>query len=192
MFLLTKPPRAASQLRTREADLENISTAARRRSRSREGARNHTKRLEEDASLPELGSAKDFPLIQALNKLKGQPVLVSKTAVGAKQEREKTIDCFWVRACQLMKMTSCRVLFAAHTFRDQHRRPATIAASHASLVRRVCRWLLPYLGSSGVGRITVVDDDPSTQPTSASNRTQAVRRRQLQHIQSPTPSAPST
>ena len=54
------------------------------------------KRLEEDSKKtpeqrrpPELGSAKDFPLIQALNKLKGQPVLVSKTAVVENKNEKK-------------------------------------------------------------------------------------------------------
>ncbi|GAB4212797.1 MAG: S41 family peptidase [Rhodoferax sp.] len=77
-------------LRTREADLEKhlsngqsdeVKDAA--REKAREEAR---KRLEaemakpaEQRRLPEFGSNKDFPLQQALNQLKGQPVVVSKT-----------------------------------------------------------------------------------------------------------------
>ncbi|MBC7941013.1 MAG: peptidase S41, partial [Chitinophagaceae bacterium] len=36
--------------------------------------------------LPEFGTAEDFPLIQALNHLRGQPVIVSKTAAERKAE----------------------------------------------------------------------------------------------------------
>ena len=79
-------------LRTREADLEkhlNSGQGAEIKDANREKARDLAlKRLEEDAKktpeqrrLPELGSDKDFPLIQALNQLKGRPVIVSKTAV---------------------------------------------------------------------------------------------------------------
>ena len=38
--------------------------------------------------LPEFGSEKDFPLIQAINKLKGQPVMASKTQTVRKTETE--------------------------------------------------------------------------------------------------------
>ncbi|MES2400645.1 MAG: S41 family peptidase [Pseudomonadota bacterium] len=79
-------------LRTREADLEkhlNSGQGAEVKDANREKAREEAlKRLEEDAKKPleqrrppELGSDKDFPLIQALNKLKGRPVMVSKTAI---------------------------------------------------------------------------------------------------------------
>ncbi|MEY5099527.1 MAG: hypothetical protein RJA36_2246 [Pseudomonadota bacterium] len=87
-----------SALRTREADLEkhlgngqndgktpseSDKAAEKQREKEREAAR---QRLEEEAKknpggrvLPEFGSDKDFPLQQALNRLKGKPVLVSKT-----------------------------------------------------------------------------------------------------------------
>jgi carboxyl-terminal processing protease len=39
--------------------------------------------------LPELGTAKDFPLMQALNQLKGQPVVVSKTLVERPEEKKE-------------------------------------------------------------------------------------------------------
>ena len=77
-------------LRTREADLDkhlsNGQTDAAKDS-EREKARDAAlKKLEEDAKkpaaekrLPEFGSEKDFPLIQAVNRLKGLPVLASKT-----------------------------------------------------------------------------------------------------------------
>ena len=84
-------------LRTREADLEKhlnsgqgqeVKDAA--REKVREEAR---KKLEEEArkppvdrKMPEYGSDKDFPLIQAIKKLKGQPVMVSKTLVERKEE----------------------------------------------------------------------------------------------------------
>jgi carboxyl-terminal processing protease len=85
-------------LRMREADLdkhlsvdkadESVALAA--REKAREEAR---KRLEEDSKkppeerrLPEFGSEKDFQLQQALNQLKGKPVLVSKTLTERKPE----------------------------------------------------------------------------------------------------------
>ncbi|MEK9803090.1 MAG: peptidase S41, partial [Curvibacter sp.] len=54
------------------------------------------KKLEEDAKkpvaerrLPEFGSDKDFQLQQALNQLKGQPVMVSKTQTERKEEQKE-------------------------------------------------------------------------------------------------------
>jgi carboxyl-terminal processing protease len=83
-------------LRTREADLEkhlNNGPEAEEneaRAKAREEAR---QKLEAEMAkreplkpLPEFGSAEDFPLIQALNQLKGQPVIASKTAVERKAE----------------------------------------------------------------------------------------------------------
>ncbi len=84
-------------LRTREADLEKHlgngqdkplndaeQAALRQREQEREQAR---QRLEEEQRknpggrvLPEFGSDQDFPLQQALNQLKGLPVVASKTA----------------------------------------------------------------------------------------------------------------
>ena len=40
-----------------------------------------------DRKLPEFGTDQDFQLAQALKKLKGQPVLVSKTAVVEDKEK---------------------------------------------------------------------------------------------------------
>ena len=79
-------------LRTREADLEkhlSSGQGAEVKDAAREKAREEARiKLEEEMKkpaserrLPELGSAKDFPLVQALNQLKGLPVLVSKTLV---------------------------------------------------------------------------------------------------------------
>jgi carboxyl-terminal processing protease len=89
-------------LRIREADLqkhlenqgESADAAARKAAeKAREEAR---QKLEEQAAkskeplkpLPEFGSAEDFPLVQALNRLKGKPVLVSKTMTERKVEAE--------------------------------------------------------------------------------------------------------
>ncbi len=88
-----------SALRTREADLqkhlgsgqgEEAKDAA--REKAREEAR---KRMEEEArkppqdrKIPEFGSATDFQLVQALNQLKGRPVLVSKTMVERKDDKK--------------------------------------------------------------------------------------------------------
>jgi carboxyl-terminal processing protease len=77
-------------LRTREADLEkhlNSGQGEEAKDPEREKAREEAlKKLEEEAKKPnsqrrppEFGSDKDFPLQQALNQLKGAPVLVSKT-----------------------------------------------------------------------------------------------------------------
>ena len=77
-------------LRMREADLDKHLTGAHEKAvneAEREKARETAlKRLEAEAKKPEserrppeYGSDKDFPLVQALNQLKGKPVLVSKT-----------------------------------------------------------------------------------------------------------------
>ena len=77
-------------LRTREADLEkhlNSGQGIEKKDVAREKARDEAlKKLEEEAKkpaaerrLPEFGSDKDFPLLQAINKLKGRPLMVSRT-----------------------------------------------------------------------------------------------------------------
>jgi carboxyl-terminal processing protease len=84
-------------LRTREADLDkHLSNGqnAEQKDPERERARDAAlKKLEEEAKkppqerkLPEFGSDKDFQLIQALNKLKGLPVVASKTQTERKEE----------------------------------------------------------------------------------------------------------
>ena len=94
-------------LRTREADLQKhlgngqeaeapMTDARRAEEQQREEAREQArKRLEEEARknpgqrlVPEFGSDQDFQLRQALNQLKGQPVVVSKTlTVRAAEEK---------------------------------------------------------------------------------------------------------
>jgi carboxyl-terminal processing protease len=87
-------------LRVREADLEKhlqSGQGAEQKDAAREKARDEArKRLEEEAKkapqdrkVPEFGTDKDFPLMQALNRLKGQPVLVSKTQVIVENKEEK-------------------------------------------------------------------------------------------------------
>ena len=87
-------------LRMREADLDkhlNSGQGAEVKDPGREKAREAAlKRLEEDAKKtpeqlrpPELGSDKDFQLVQAINQLKGRPVLVSKTAVVEPKNEKK-------------------------------------------------------------------------------------------------------
>ena len=88
-------------LRTREADLEkhlgngvDKEKADPKKEQAREDAREEAlKKLEEQSKkplaerkLPEYGTEKDFPLMQALNRLKGQPVQISKTQVERKEE----------------------------------------------------------------------------------------------------------
>jgi len=91
-----------SALRVREADLEKHITSgqgAEVKDAAREKAREEAlKKLEEANAkkneppkpLPEFGSAEDFPLQQALNRLQGKPVLVSKTMTERKAEDSKT------------------------------------------------------------------------------------------------------
>ena len=88
-------------LRTREADLEKHlgsgQGAEEAKDANREKARELAlKKLEEENKKtpeqrrpPELGSDKDFPLLQALNRLKGRPVIVSKTAVIENKDEKK-------------------------------------------------------------------------------------------------------
>jgi carboxyl-terminal processing protease len=88
-------------LRTREADLnKHLSEkpgAAEAKDEAREKARaEERKKIEEQLAkqresikpLPEFGSEQDFPLQQALNQLRGKPVVVSKTAT----ERKASAD----------------------------------------------------------------------------------------------------
>ena len=85
-------------LRMREADLEKHLTGTQEGKKDpalekeREAA---MKRLEEESRkpaserrAPEFGTEKDFQLQQALNQLKGKPVLVSKTLVERKEEKK--------------------------------------------------------------------------------------------------------
>ncbi len=87
-------------LRTREADLEKhlgSGQGAEVKDVAREKAREEArKKLEDemqkpvaDRKLPEYGSDKDFQLTQALNQLKGRPVLVSKTLIERKEDKKQ-------------------------------------------------------------------------------------------------------
>ena len=87
-------------LRTREADLDKHLASGQGaevkdevREKAREEAR---KRLEAEAQakatppkIPEYGATDDFPLVQALNQLKGRPVVVSKNFVERKEDVKK-------------------------------------------------------------------------------------------------------
>ena len=90
-------------LRTREADLEKhlqsgqsgaVEDPAKKEAREKE-REIALKRLEEEAKkpvaerkAPEFGTDKDFQLAQAINQLKGRPVIVSKTLVERKDEKK--------------------------------------------------------------------------------------------------------
>jgi carboxyl-terminal processing protease len=90
-------------LRTREADLEKhissgqgeeIKDPARAKAREEalkklEEANNAADKEKAPKPLPEFGSAEDFPLQQALNRLKGKTVVVSRTAIERKAEDTK-------------------------------------------------------------------------------------------------------
>ena len=87
-------------LRTREADLEKhlgsgqgAETKDAAREKGREEAR---KKLEAEAlkpaverKVPEYGTAGDFQLAQAINHLRGRPVMVSKTMIERKDEKKE-------------------------------------------------------------------------------------------------------
>ncbi|RYF98347.1 MAG: S41 family peptidase, partial [Caulobacteraceae bacterium] len=81
-------------LRTREADLEKHLANGPEEEEARAKAREarvkaeaeFAKRAEPPKPLPEFGSTEDFPLMQALNKLKGQPVIASKAPLERKAE----------------------------------------------------------------------------------------------------------
>jgi carboxyl-terminal processing protease len=83
-------------LRMREADLEkHLAGADEKKDAERDKQRaEERKRIEEQLAkqrdslkpLPEFGSPEDFPLQQALNQLRGQPVVVSKTGAERKAE----------------------------------------------------------------------------------------------------------
>ena len=91
-------------LRTREADLEKhlqsgqgdvIEDPVKKEAREKE-REIALKRLEEEAKkpvaerkAPEFGTDKDFQLAQAINQLKGRPVVVSKTLVERKEEKKE-------------------------------------------------------------------------------------------------------
>jgi carboxyl-terminal processing protease len=87
-------------LRVREADLDkHLGNADDKKDEAREKAREEArKKLEEQFAknkdtpkpLPEFGSTEDFQLAQALNRLKGKPVLVSKTMTERKAEADTT------------------------------------------------------------------------------------------------------
>ena len=92
-----------ASLRLREADLEKhlqSGQGAEQKDAAREKAREEArKKLEDEANkkaatppkpLPEFGSAEDFQLTQAINRLKGKPVLMSKTMTERKAETETT------------------------------------------------------------------------------------------------------
>jgi carboxyl-terminal processing protease len=87
-------------LRMREADLDkhlNSGQGEEKKDEAREKAREEARKLlEEEAKKPpverkppEFGTDKDFQLAQAINKLKGQPVLISKTMVERKEEKKE-------------------------------------------------------------------------------------------------------
>jgi carboxyl-terminal processing protease len=87
-------------LRMREADLDkHLQGADEKKDAAREKAREEArKKLEEQVAkskepikpLPEFGTPEDFPLQQALNQLRGLPVIASKTAVEQRAEAAAT------------------------------------------------------------------------------------------------------
>ncbi|MGP1516179.1 MAG: S41 family peptidase [Ottowia sp.] len=93
-----------ASLRVREADLEKHLTGSEEEKKATDPAlekerEQALKRLEAESQRPaserrppEYGSDKDFPLQQALAKLKGQPVKVSQTLTERKPEKEDATD----------------------------------------------------------------------------------------------------
>ncbi len=87
-------------LRTREADLEKHLASGQGeekkdevREKAREAARikleEELKKPAAERRIPEYGSDKDFALAQAINQLKGLPVVISKTLVERKEEKKE-------------------------------------------------------------------------------------------------------
>ncbi|MEP6825732.1 MAG: S41 family peptidase, partial [Ramlibacter sp.] len=87
-------------LRTREADLEKhlgsgqgaeVKDPAREKAReeARKKAEEEARKPVADRKIPEFGTDKDFQLVQALNQLKGRPVLVSKSQVVERKDEKK-------------------------------------------------------------------------------------------------------
>ena len=89
-----------SVLRTREADLEkhlgsgqglDVKDPAREKLRdeARKKAEIEALKPPVERKVPEFGTDKDFQLVQAINQLKGRPVLISKTMVERKEEKKE-------------------------------------------------------------------------------------------------------
>ncbi len=89
-----------SVLRTREADLDkhlgsgqgvDIKDPAREKMRddARKKAEEESRKPPVDRKVPEFGGDTDFQLVQAINQLKGRPVLISKTMVERKEEKKE-------------------------------------------------------------------------------------------------------
>jgi carboxyl-terminal processing protease len=87
-------------LRTRESDLQKhlgsgqgpeVKDPAREKAREEalKRAEEEARKPPQDRRMPEFGSDKDFQLVQALNQLKGRPVLISKTQVERKEEKKE-------------------------------------------------------------------------------------------------------
>ena len=87
-------------LRTRESDLQKhlgsgqgpeVKDPAREKARdeARKRAEEEARKPPQDRKMPEFGSDTDFQLVQALNQLKGRPVLISKTQVERKEEKKE-------------------------------------------------------------------------------------------------------
>ena len=87
-------------LRTRESDLQKhlgsgqgpeVKDPAREKAREEalKRAEEEARKPPQDRKMPEFGSDKDFQLVQALNQLKGRPVLISKTQVERKEEKKE-------------------------------------------------------------------------------------------------------
>jgi carboxyl-terminal processing protease len=87
-------------LRTRESDLDKhlgsgqgneIKDPVREKAREEalRKAEEEARKGPSDRKVPEFGSDKDFQLVQALNQLKGRPVLISKTMVERKEEKKE-------------------------------------------------------------------------------------------------------
>ena len=89
-----------SFLRTREADLDKHlgsgqgaevkdPTREKARDEARKKAEEEAKKAPIDRKVPEFGTDKDFQLAQAINQLRGRPVLISKTLVERKEEKKE-------------------------------------------------------------------------------------------------------
>jgi molybdopterin/thiamine biosynthesis adenylyltransferase len=117
-----------------------------------------------ERKLPEFGTDKDFQLQQALNQLKGRPVLVSKTLTERKEEKKEEAPAPGTAGCHAPPpMTDDQLLrYSRHILLDE------VGIEGRSAFWRRMRWssapagwVRPCAvpGIAGVGRITLVDHD---------------------------------
>ena len=64
-------------------------TREKARDDARKKAEDEAKKAPVDRKVPEFGTDKDFQLSQAINQLRGRPVMISKTLVERKEDKKE-------------------------------------------------------------------------------------------------------